>query len=126
MEWQILEKKKWNEIKQMRTQVSEKEKWSQGRKNKIHRISKNLKGVKEISSPDTEEKCDMWFRTIDLNAQAKLCIDFCLCGESKMFVLFHKPISCKETPFPVCLLTRSLWLQLYCRGALYKRSITGE
>lgn len=42
----------------------------------------------------------MWHKTIDLNAPAKLRIDFCGCGESKMFVLFHKPISCKETPFP--------------------------
>lgn len=93
------------------------EKWSLRRKIKLQRMSKNLKGVKEIASPDTgKKKCDMWFKTIDLNAPAKLGIDFCWCGESKMFVLFHKPISCKETPFPVCLLTHSLWLQLYCRG----------
>lgn len=62
-----------------------------------------------------EAKRDMRSRTIDLNAGAKLAIDFCWCGESKMFVLFHKPIICKETPSPVRLLTRSLWLKLYCR-----------
>lgn len=62
-----------------------------------------------------EVRRGMRSRTIDLNAGAKLGIDFCCCGESKMFVLFHKPIICKETPSPVCLLTRSLWLKLYCR-----------
>lgn len=65
----------------------------------------------------------MWHKTIDLNAPAKLRIDFCGCGESKMFVLFHKPISCKETPFPVRLLTRkSVALALLSRGAGWGRA----
>lgn len=49
-----------------------------------------------ISSPFTESKCNVWFKTIDLNAAAKLGIDFFWCGESKMFVLFHKPIGARR------------------------------
>lgn len=82
-----------------------------GRKLKRKRL--NCRDLAEgAGSPDTQAKWAMWCETIDLNAGAKLGIDFCWCGESKMFVLFHKPISCKETPSPVRLLTRSRWLQL--------------
>lgn len=61
----------------------------------------------------------MWSETIDLNAGAKLAIDFCWCGESKMFVLFHKPIICKETPSPRAPIDpQSVAAALLSQGAL--------
>lgn len=100
----------------MRAQVGEMELKKKDETAENEQKLKRCEGDLQSWHGQKKKKCDMWFKTIDLNAPAKLGIDFCWCGESKMFVLFHKPISCKETPFPVCLLTHSLWLQLYCRG----------
>lgn len=85
MEQQISEKKiEWEEADERSRRQEEKR-------------EKNLQRIRRtISSAFTESKCNVWFKTIDLNAAAKLGIDFCWCGESKMFVLFHKPIGARR------------------------------
>lgn len=119
MEWQIVgkkrKKKEWGEADES-GKLARQRKSAEENGLDCTELNKAWKVWRRHQVLAQEKKCDMWFKTIDLNAPAKLCIDFCWCGESKMFVLFHKPISCKETPLPVCLLTHSLWLQLYCLG----------